>query len=75
MNNYLTRAQIDKRFQSEWVLLGAPKTNKKLEVLGGEVLCHSKDRAEVHRAAKELRPKRSAVLYIGRIPEGTVIIL
>jgi hypothetical protein len=36
---------------------------------------HSKDRDEVYRKAVELRPKPFAMLYIGKMPEGTGIVL
>ena len=50
-------------------------TDEALNVLGGKVLCHSKDRDEVYRRAVSLRPKRSAVVYTGEIPEGTAVVL
>ncbi len=66
----LTMKEIEEKFDSEWVLIGDPQTNELLEVLSGKILCHSKDRAEIHRKAMELRPKRFAVLHIGEPPEG-----
>jgi hypothetical protein len=75
MTDIMTRAQIDERFQSEWVLVGDPQTSESLEVESGEVLWHSKDRDEVYRRAVALRPKRFAVLFTGRMPEDTAIIL
>jgi hypothetical protein len=73
MSDELTMAEIESRYDGEWVLIGDPVTNDKLEVLSGKVLFHSKDRDEVHRKAVELRPKRSALFYIGTIPAGTAI--
>ena len=67
MDEVLTREQIESRFQSEWVLVEDPQTNEALEVQGGKVLYHSKDRDEFDRKAIELRPKRSAILYTGPI--------
>jgi hypothetical protein len=55
--------------------VGDPQTNEALEVQGGKVVCHSKDRDEVYRKAVELRPRRFAMLYMGRIPEGTAVVL
>jgi hypothetical protein len=75
MSNYLSRAQIYKRFDSEWVLLDKPKTAKNLQVLGGMVLCHSKDRDEVLSKAVELKPKRWAVLFTGKVAKGSAVIL
>ena len=52
-----------------------PQTNEALEVTRGNVICHSQDRDEVYRQAVALRPKRSAILYTGRMPEDTAIVL
>ena len=75
MEHVMTIKQIETEFDSEWVLIRNPLTNEKLEVLSGEVLHHSKDRDEVYRKAVALRPKRSAMLFTGQIPEGTEVVL
>ena len=71
----MTIGEIESSFDSEWVLVGDPATDEAFNVLRGEVLHHSKDRDEVYRRGLELRPKRMAILYLGRPPEGTVIVL
>ena len=75
MDDILTIAQIEARFDSEWVLVEAPQTDDALEVQSGKVCWHSKDREEVYRQAVVLRPKRFAILYTGKMPEDTAIIL
>jgi hypothetical protein len=75
VNNVLTIAEIRSRFNSEWILLEDPVTDAALEIQGGKVICHSKDRDEVYRKAVELRPKRFATLYTGKMPENTAIVL
>jgi uncharacterized pyridoxal phosphate-containing UPF0001 family protein len=40
----VTIAEIETTFQSEWVLIGDPQTNKASEVERGNVRFHSKDR-------------------------------
>jgi hypothetical protein len=75
MNEFLSLAEIQARFESEWVLLEDPETTESLEVKSGRVLWHSKDRDEVYRKARELRPKHSALLYTGRLPEKMVVVL
>ena len=66
----LTHEEIYKQYDSEWVLLEDPETSETLEILKGTVLWHSKDREEVYRKAMELRPKHSAVLFMGKPPKG-----
>ena len=75
MNEEMTIAEIESQFESEWVLIQDPRTDEGLNVLGGRVLYHSKDRDEVYRKAVSLRPKRSAVIYTGEIPEETAVVL
>jgi len=75
MAELLSLAQIETQFDSEWVLVGDPETDEALEVRSGQVLWHSKDRDEVYRKAVELRPRRFAMLYTGRMPEDTAIVL
>ena len=75
MDKVLTLAQIEAQFQSEWVLIEEPQTNEALEVQSGKVCWHSKDREEVYRKVVEMRPKRFAILYTGKMPEDTAIVL
>ena len=75
MREIMTLAEINQRFESEWVLLEDPETADSLEVKAGKVLWHSKDRDELYRKARELGPKNSAILYTGKLPEGSAIIL
>ena len=75
MDEAITIAEIQSRFQSEWVLLEDPQADESLEVKSGKVLYHSKDRDEVYRKAIELHPKRFAMLFTGVIPENTAVVL
>ena len=75
MSEIMSLAEIQTQFESEWVLLENPETTEMLEVKGGKVLWHSKDRDEVYRKARELRPPHSAIVYTGRLPEDMAVIL
>jgi len=75
MDKEMTIEEIESQFESEWILIDEPKTDEDLKVLGGRVLHHSKDRDEVYRKAVSLRPKRSALIYTGEIPEDTAVVL
>ena len=71
----MTVEEMRARFQGEWILVEDPQTNAALEVMQGKVLHHSGDRDEVYRRAVALRPRRYAVLFTGRMPENTAIVL
>jgi hypothetical protein len=75
MDDILTISQIEAQFVSEWILVVDPQTNNALEVQSGKVCWHGKDRDEVYRKAVELRPQRFAVLYTGKIPKDTAVVL
>jgi len=75
MDKILTLSEIETQFISEWVLLGNPKTGESLEVQGGEILFHSKNRDEVYQKAVAMHPTRFAVLYTGTIPFDAAIVL
>jgi hypothetical protein len=75
MDEVLTIAQINAQFQSEWVFVEEPQTNEALEVQAGKVRWHSKNREEVYRKVLEMHPQRFAILYTGKMPKGTAIVL
>jgi len=75
MADILTIQEMKARFSGEWVLVENPQANLALEIQGGTVLHHSKDRDEVYRQAIALRPARFAVLFTGEMPKDTAIVL
>ena len=75
MARVLSIDEVDSQFDAEWVLIGDPETDESLELQAGRVLFHSKDRDEVYRKAVQLRPKRFAMHYTGKMPENTAIVL
>ena len=68
-------AEIKARYAPEWVLLGDVEVDEGLEVVSGDVLCHTPDREELGRRMLELRPSRFAIRYLGQIPDDLVIML
>jgi len=72
MGERMTIAEIEAAFDSEHVLLDEPDTDEHYNVLGGTVVFHSKDEGEVCRKAAELRLKRTALVYTGKIPEDAI---
>ena len=75
MAEVLSISEIQSQFDREWVLLEDPQIDEQLQLVGGKVVFHSKDRDEVDRKALELRPRHSAFLYTGPMPEDTAIVL
>jgi len=75
MEQQMSVQEMEARFDGEWILVSEPETTDALEVIKGTVLHHSKDRDEVYRRAVESRPKRYAVLFTGKMPANTAIVL
>ena len=75
MSEVMSLMEIHAQFAAEWVLLEDPDTTPMLEVRGGRVLFHSKDRDEVYRKAREVSPSHSAILYTGSLPRDMMVVL
>jgi hypothetical protein len=75
MDEVLTLAEIQSRYDSEWVLIEDPEVDEDLEIVRGKVLWHSKDRDEVYRKDMELRPRSAAYLYTGKLPTDAAVVL
>ena len=69
MGEMLTRAEMEAQFDGEWVIVANPDLDKDLNVLSGEVIAHGTDRDAVYKRAIELKPRHSAYLYFGKMPE------
>ncbi len=66
MSEMMSMEEIKRKYDSEWVLIEDPQTTEALDVIGGKVLFHSKDREAVHKKTMELQPQHSAVLFVGK---------
>ncbi len=75
MAEILNIDEIKSRYDGEWVLIGDPVADESLTVVRGSVLWHSKDRDEVYRKARELKPVHSAILFFGHLPKDAAIVL
>jgi len=75
MAEILNLDEIKSRYDGEWVLIGDPVADESLTVVRGSVLWHSKDRDEVYRKARELKPVHSAILFFGHLPKDAAIVL
>jgi len=75
MNATLTLAEIEARYDSEWVLVADAELDDSSRLIRGTVLFHSKSRDEVDQKDMELRPAAAAILYTGRIPDDAAVVL
>jgi len=76
VDELLTIAEIESRFIDEWVLVQDPETNETLDVLGGRVRCHSRNRDDIDRKMMEINPpRRLAILFTGQIPDNAAVVL
>jgi hypothetical protein len=75
MNRKMTIDEIEREFQSEWILIDDPRTDAANRVQEGTVICHSRNRDEVYREAARLKLKRFALHFTGRPVPGMKIIV
>jgi hypothetical protein len=75
MGEIMTMEEMESRFKDEWILIEDPETTEMLQVTRGKVLWHGKDKKELYRVALELRPRSSAIWYIGIWPKDKIVIL
>lgn len=75
MAESLTLAEIEAKYDSEWVLIGEPELTPDLQVVRGKVLFHSKSRDEIDQKDEELGPASAAIVYTGRIPADAAVVL
>ena len=74
MNEVLQMTEIEKQFDSEWVLLAEPETDEQLNVLNGKVLYHHRDRLTFDQeVSKFMHPAESSrVIYVGETEEPII---
>jgi hypothetical protein len=73
---YMTMAEIEKKYPQEWVLVGELKKGRTGFAIGGVVLAHGTDKEAVLGAANHLpKPVELAFYFTGPIPEDMVFLL
>ena len=76
VGDFMTTEEIYARFDSEWVVLKDPVIADNLEVKGGILVSHGKDRDDVYEKIGDIPvPRHFATLYTGKIPEGTAVVI
>lgn len=77
MNRTLSGKEITHRYGGEWVYIGDPVWDKRNRLLRGRILFHHRDSDEVWRKALAApnRPRRVAMIRIGKPPAGLVYAL
>ncbi len=74
MNEVLTRAEMEARFNGEWVLIADPERDENRDVRGGRVVFHGKDREAMYDFDASLQLREAAYFYLGPMPETSVIL-
>lgn len=73
MTEMLTLAEIHDRFDGEWILISDPEFDERRQLIRGRVLWHSKDRDEVYRKDRELKPQSAAYVFTGPQPDNVLL--
>jgi hypothetical protein len=72
-----TIKDINIKYNGEWVFMINCKTDDNANLIGGEVVIHSKSRDEVIRGMLKYKdePSMTSIRYAGKIPEEVSILL
>jgi len=70
----LTRAEIEAKYDGEWVLVGDPKTDEQMRVISGTVLVHHRDQDEFSRQMLALTP-RPRLCGLGKCPNTFLLVI
>jgi hypothetical protein len=61
---HLAYSAIQTRYPAEWLLIGSPRLDDKMNLLGGEVLAHSPDRDAIYHRLNEFKGREVAVEFV-----------
>lgn len=75
MSEILTYAEIQQRYDGEWVLIAYQSLDENLKPIAGEVIAHSVDRDEVYAALDKRGNRGVAIDCFVKIPEDMAFIL
>lgn len=67
--------EINRRFEGQWVLLEDPEIAEDEEVLSGTLLFYSPDRDALGERALQLRPRHSAIFFVGEPDPNLIYVL
>lgn len=75
MSEIITFAEMQHRYDGEWLLIAPKEVNEEFQVIKGKVLVHSPHRDEVYKAFESLEEQPLAIEYMGQIPQDLGFIL
>lgn len=71
----MTRAEMERRFPDEWIYAIDPEVDQHSRVIGGTVICHSKDRDKVDDVAIQFPSKSMAMFFTAVTPSDEMFAL
>jgi len=72
---YMTMAEIDQKYDGEWVYIINLISDENNIAIGGEVAAHSENREKVIQAMLNTPDGGIYIKYAGKMPEGVSILL
>jgi hypothetical protein len=67
MNEILSYDEIQRRYDSEWVLIAYTEMDDDFEVVAGEVIAHSSIEQEIYKLLPLGRGRNVSIEYIGKV--------
>ncbi|RLC17303.1 MAG: hypothetical protein DRI57_09970 [Deltaproteobacteria bacterium] len=67
--------QIKKKYTDNWILLEDVQIDEDMYISEGKVIYFHPNKEEIYKKLLELKPKRSAIEFVGNIPEDIAVML
>ena len=76
MSEIVSIEEEEENHKDEWLLFEVTEVDVSRGPVKGRLLCHNKNRKEVHRAAMRVREKETSVFFTGDpVPPGVIPVL
>jgi hypothetical protein len=75
MEDIISLAEMQRRYDGEWVLIVNASLDQNLEVISGKVVAHSIDVESIYRALALTKGVEASIEYIGQVPDDFAAIL
>lgn len=71
----MSRAGMERRFPDEWIYAIDPEVDQCSRIIGGTVICHSKDRDKVDDVASQFPSEDMAMFFTAVTPSDEMVAL
>ena len=75
MDGEMTIAQLQRKYDGEWILMADPKVDEGLRPTRGKVISHNPNRDVIDQDLLRSKPKKFAIFFAGKMPKNSAVII